>query len=107
MPRDDHYLLEDHAVYYAPSLPYNFFYYDGAYYTFHEGAWFAAPVYSGPWVYVERVRVPRPLLIVPARYYKIPPGHLKKLYGPSRGKHHGHHDDDDDQGHGHGHGHDD
>ena len=83
-------------VYYAPEVPDNFFYYDGLYYTVHDGSWFHASASRGPWVYVAQP--PRPLLAVPVRYYKVPPGHAKRYY---RGKHkHGH-------GHGHGHDHDD
>ncbi|MGH7893228.1 MAG: hypothetical protein ACREQL_01085 [Candidatus Binatia bacterium] len=69
------------AVQYAPDLSVNFFFYGGSYYTFSDGAWFVASAYNGPWAYVERVRVPRPVLIVPYRYYRMPPGHSKKLYG--------------------------
>jgi hypothetical protein len=81
-------------VYYAPSLPYNFFYYDGAYYAFHDSHWFLASSAHGPWTYVRRV--PRPVLAVPVRYYRVPPGQLKK-HGPPPWAGHGH-------GHGHGHG---
>jgi hypothetical protein len=81
------------SVYYAPSLPYNFFFYAGRYYTLHSGAWFQAPSYRGPWIYVGAEAVPRHVLFVPTSYYKIPPGHLKKMW---RGEH-GHH------GRGHGH----
>ena len=87
-------------VYYAPSLPYNYFYYGGLYYTFHDGYWFNAGSYNGPWTFVAVERVPRPIRVVPVRYYKIPPGQWKKHGRPhwdDRG-------DDDDQGHGHGHG---
>src|SRR5262245_26427549 len=95
-------------VYYAPSVPYNFFYYDGRYWTFNAGNWFWGGSVRGPWTYAAVGYVPRPVLAVPVRYYKVPPGHLKH-----RGR--GHWDDDDDQGddhrhghgHGHGHGHDD
>ena len=89
-------------VYYAPELPYNYFYYGGLYYTFHEGAWFSAVSFRGPWGFVAVNRVPRPLLAVPVQYYKVPPGHWKKHHGPPRWAR----DDDhgDDRGHGHGHG---
>jgi hypothetical protein len=94
------------AVRYAPGLHVNLFFYDRSYYTFHEGAWFVAPTYGGPWVYVERA--PRALRIVPARFYKIPPGHMKRIHGHRRGKHHHRHDRDDRHGRRHGHGkHDD
>ena len=95
------------AVRYAPEVDVNLFFYGGRYYSFHEGGWFVAPAYGGPWAYVERVRVPRPVLVVPARYYRVPPGQWKKMYPDRRGKHRGHRDwdDDDDHGHDHGHGH--
>src|SRR5690348_3122328 len=64
-------------VYYAPSLPFNYFYYGGLYYTFHEGHWFSAGSYAGPWTYITVARVPRPVIAVPVRYYKVPPGHAK------------------------------
>jgi len=100
-------------VHYAPDLPYNYFAYGDRYYTFHEGAWFVSPGYRGPWTYVERVRVPRPLLGVSTRYYRdpprreyyreresrghphgMPPGQAKKLYGHryDHGHHHHGHD---------------
>ena len=81
------------TVYYAPSLPYNFFFYAGRYYTLHAGAWFQARTYHGPWVYVGADAVPRHVLFVPTSYYKIPPGHLKKVWrgehGHRRGRGHG------------------
>lgn len=83
------------AVSYAPDVAVNLFFYGGHYYTFEHGAWFVAPTYGAPWTYVERVHVPRPVLVVPTRYYKVPPGHWKKMYGDRRGKHRG-------RDHGHG-----
>jgi hypothetical protein len=66
-------------VFYAPGASINFFAYGGRYYTFHEGAWFVATTYGSPWVMIAPARVPRPVLTVPAAYYKIPPGHVKKM----------------------------
>jgi hypothetical protein len=68
------------AVSYAPDLSANFFVYGGSYYTFHDGSWFVASAYNGPWTYVERVHVPQPLLVVPDRYYWVPPGRAKGFY---------------------------
>src|SRR5574341_119096 len=65
-------------VYYAPSVSVNFFAYGGRYYTHHNGAWFSASVYNGPWAFIAAERVPQPVLAVPVAYYKVPPGHLKK-----------------------------
>jgi hypothetical protein len=87
------------AVQYAPDVGANFFFYGGQYYTYDNGAWFIASAYNGPWVYAPRV--PRPLLIVPARYYHAPP----RYYGGHRRYYRGHgHDHHDDHHHDHGHG---
>ncbi len=75
-------------VFYAPGASINVFAYGGHYYSFHEGAWFVAAAPGRPWVAVAPAKVPRPVLAVPVTYYKIPPGHAKKLGhdgGPGRG----------------------
>jgi len=41
-------------VYYAPSVSFNYFVYGRTYYTFHNGAWFVARTYSGPWTLMAR-----------------------------------------------------
>lgn len=69
-------------VFYAPGASMNFFAYGGRYYTFHEGAWFVATTYGSPWVAVAPAKVPRPVLTVPVAYYKVPPGHAKKMGCP-------------------------
>ena len=69
-------------VFYAPGASMNFFAYGGRYYTFHEGAWFVATSYGSPWVAVAPAKVPRPVLTVPVAYYKVPPGHAKKMGCP-------------------------
>ena len=74
-------------VYYAPGASINFFAYGGRYYSFHEGAWFVATTHGGPWVTIAPGHVPQPVLAVPVAYYKVPPGHAKKMQkeGPGRG----------------------
>jgi hypothetical protein len=75
-------------VFYAPGVSINFFAYGGRYYSFHEGGWFVATTYGGPWVTIAAARVPRPVLAVPVKYYKVPPGHAKKMRhdgGPGHG----------------------
>lgn len=76
------------AVYYAPALSFNYFFYGGRYYTLHDGAWFHARGHNGPWIFLPAPRVPRPLLAVPVAYYKVPPGHLGHPHGgpPDHGK---------------------
>jgi hypothetical protein len=66
-------------VLYAPSVSINLFSYRGRFYSFHEGAWFVATRHGGPWAVIAPARVPQPVLAVPVRYYKVPPGHAKKL----------------------------
>ena len=88
-------------VYYAPDLPYNYFAYNNRHWVFRDGRWFVARTHRGPWHLVAAERVPRPVAVVPVRYYKVPPGHAKK-FGHARdwdGKHRGHGRGDD---HGHG-----
>ena len=69
-------------VYYAPTVSVNLFAYSGRYYTHHNGAWFMAANYGGPWGFIGLAQVPQPVLGVPVAYYKVPPGHLKKGGGP-------------------------
>jgi len=64
-------------VSYAPSVNGNFFFYDGGYYVYRRGAWYMAPRYNGPWAVVAPEYVPRPLLAVPIRYYRVPPAEWK------------------------------
>ena len=66
-------------VFYAPGASINFFAYGGRHYTFHDGTWFVATTYGSPWVTIASARVPPPVLAVPVTYYKIPPGHAKKM----------------------------
>ena len=60
-------------VYYAPDVSVNFFSYGGRYYTYDDGNWFVARDYGGPWSYVAPRYVPQPILVVPHRYYHVPP----------------------------------
>lgn len=76
-------VVPNSPVSYAPGVDVNLFVYSGHYYTFHDGAWFHARTHSGPWVFIAPERVPRPVVAVPVTYYKIPPGHAKKMARPS------------------------
>lgn len=91
-------------VYYAPQLPYNFFYYDGLYYAFHDGAWFGAASFRGPWGFIAVTHVPRPILAVPVPYYRAPPRRWRKHHGrPPWARYHDHDDDSSDDDHRDGH----
>jgi hypothetical protein len=65
-------------VYEAPSLPYNYFFYHRGYYLYHEGAWFRAATYNGPWTVIAIEQVPRPILRVPAEHYRARPEHWRR-----------------------------
>ena len=94
------------TVQYAPDLGYEYFAYGGTYYTLQGGRWFRASAYNGPWTYIETPRVPRPVIVVPTRYYRdgdryvrrgghphgMPPGQAKKQHGHKHKKHHDHDD---------------
>jgi len=82
-------------VYYAPRVEQNYFVYDRRPYTFHDGHWFVAAAPGRPWTLIATERVPRPILAVPVTYYKVPPGHAKKMggeHGRKPGKHRKHDD---------------
>ncbi|MEX2145967.1 MAG: hypothetical protein WED01_03020 [Candidatus Rokuibacteriota bacterium] len=76
------------AVYYAPAASHNLFVYGGSYYALHNGHWFHAKKPGAAWVFVPTDKVPRPVIGVPVSYYKIPPGHARKMGdggGPGKG----------------------
>jgi hypothetical protein len=65
--------IPHYPVYYAPSLPTNYFFYDGLYWVFDGNEWYASSWYNGPWHFVDRYDVPVYLLRVPVRYYRYAP----------------------------------
>jgi hypothetical protein len=82
-------------VYHVPTVHHDSFFYSGHYYVHHQGVWFTSVRHSGPWVAVHHV--PPPILAVPVKYYKVPPGHARKhepwkdrdrgKHGKGKGKH--------------------
>jgi hypothetical protein len=60
-------------VMYGPAVPANYFSYAGQYYVFVNGVWYVSAGYNGPWVVVAPAYVPRPILAVPLRYYRVRP----------------------------------
>lgn len=82
-----------YPVYYAPGVSYNFFFYDGLYWVFVGGNWYASSWYNGPWDYIEPDYVPLFLLRVPVRYYRHPPPFFRgwRIDAPPHwGEHWGH-----------------
>ncbi len=71
-------------VYMVPDINADIFFYGGNWYRLHEGHWFNARSYSGPWMYVPDPRVPRALVQLPPDYRSIPPGWRRIPYGQLR-----------------------
>ena len=67
-------------VMYAPAVTGNFFFYAGQYYVYRRGAWYAGPRHDGPWAVVRPEFVPRPILSVPVKYYRVPPPEWKRWH---------------------------
>jgi hypothetical protein len=69
---------EVRAVQYVPAAPANLFFYGNQYWAFVNGGWHVSAGYNGPWIVVAPQIVPRPVLLVPVQYYRVPPGHWEK-----------------------------
>jgi hypothetical protein len=87
---------------------FNVFFYGGRYYSHHNGSWFISVSHGGPWAFVPQHEMPRQVLVVPARFYKIKPGHGKKHahWHHDHDRKHGRRDHDHDRHHGRGRGRD-
>ena len=68
---------EVRSVQYVPTADANLFFYGGQYWAFANGGWHVSAGYNGPWIVVAPRFVPRPVLLVPVNYYRVPPGHWK------------------------------
>src|SRR5882724_2935264 len=66
------------TVQYAPAAPGNVFFYSNQYWIYANGGWHVSRRHEGPWILVAPQFVPRPVLLVPVRYYHVPPGHWKQ-----------------------------
>jgi hypothetical protein len=75
-------IIPGSGVHYVPGVDFNMFVYEGHYYSFHHGTWFRASRHSGRWKAVDVRHVPRPVRHVPVEYYRVPPGHARRIDGP-------------------------
>jgi hypothetical protein len=64
-------------VYYAPDLPSNYFFYDGAYWVYQDDNWYSSAWYDGPWDLIDPNFVPLYVLRVPVQYYRQPPQYFR------------------------------
>lgn len=65
--------IPGHPVYYDPRVHLNLFFFDGLYWVFQGDHWYVSSWYNGPWDLVEPYEVPLYVLLVPVRYYRVPP----------------------------------
>ena len=72
-------------VYMAPNVGVDILFYHGQWYRPHEGHWFSAPSYNGPWMHAAPGRVPRAILELPPGYRRLPPGHQRIPYEHVKG----------------------
>lgn len=95
--------IPGYPVYYVPRLNANYFFYDGLYWVYVPGGWYASPWYDGPWELVDIDSVPLYVLRVPVRYYGSPPVEFRHwrtnapprwdvVWGPDWGRRHHHWD---------------
>jgi hypothetical protein len=64
-------------VYYIPDRSDNFFFYQGYWWRPYRDDWYRSGHYNGPWIVVERRRVPRTVLQLPIGWRSQPPGHAR------------------------------
>ncbi len=74
------------VVQYAPTLHVDVFFHEQRWYYPHGGYWYVGPSYKGPWTPIAFAKLPPAIVAVPVKYYKIPPGHLKKGGPPGHAK---------------------
>jgi hypothetical protein len=66
-------VMPGYAVYYAPDVGANYFFYDGFYWVYQDDTWYSSSWYNGPWESVGPMYVPIEVLQIPVRYYRRPP----------------------------------
>ena len=70
--------IPGYPVYYSPTVRANYFFYDGLYWVYERGEWYASTWYNGPWEVVDPYEVPDYVLRVPVRYYRAPPSTFRQ-----------------------------
>lgn len=60
-------------VYIVPDIHVDILFYRGHWYRPHNGHWFRASSYNGPWVHAAPSKIPRAILHLPPSYRRIPP----------------------------------
>jgi hypothetical protein len=74
-------------VYYPPDTKANIFFYHDRWYRPHDGRWYRADDYNGPWHFIRNRQVPRAVVGVP-HSYRADPHHYERIpYGQVRRNH--------------------
>jgi len=68
-------------AYYVPNVDVDIIFYHGYWYRPHEGHWYKAAAYNGPWVFLAPAKVPRVLVTLPPDYRVRTVGHEHIPYG--------------------------
>jgi hypothetical protein len=68
-------------VYAVPNIDVDILFYGGSWYRPHEGHWYRAKSYNGPWAYLAPPKVPRVIFDLPPDHRRVPPGHRHIPYG--------------------------
>ena len=68
-------------VYVAPDVGVDILFFKGYWYRPHEGRWYRAKSYNGPWGHLASGKVPRALIALPPDYRRVPPGYRHIPYG--------------------------
>lgn len=99
-------LVPGSQVYFVPGAEFDVFFYNGYWWCPRGDRWYRARGYNGPWRFVDRRFVPRPVFGVPHDYRHIYARERHIPYGEWRGRHGGEHrGGGEGGGHGHGRGH--
>lgn len=67
-------------VYFIPDRSDNFFFYQGSWWRPYRDNWYRSGHYNGPWVVVDRRRVPGPFMNLPNGWRRLPSGHARFQY---------------------------
>ncbi len=92
-------------VYFVPEAQFDVFFYNGYWWSPRGDRWYRSRAYNGPWRYMDRRYVPRPVFGVPHDYRRIYARERHIPYGEWRGRHGGGYGGGEHHGRGHGEGH--
>jgi hypothetical protein len=74
-------LIPSTHIYFAPNVGFELFFHSGYWYSLHDGNWFRAAYYNGPWYYLTPSRVPVVFKYLPHNYYRVYAGQRLITYG--------------------------